>query len=105
MLRTVTIAVRKRHYPKDCLVLRVSRLRVLPVYVLCSFVVYTCLQSTSPYALPKPLRFKIATSPYESLRVARRLSITSFELPRYTTSLNRIYQGKKSIYDFFEVFS
>ena len=84
-LRTVTIAARERHYPRDCLVLRVSRLRVPPVYVYCPFVIYTCLQSTSPYALPTPLRFTIATSPYESIRVARRLSITSFELPRYTT--------------------
>ena len=62
-LRTVTIAVRERHYPRDCLVLRVSRLRVLPVYVYYSFFVYTCLQSTSPYALQTPLRI---TSPHES---------------------------------------
>ena len=72
----------ERHYPRDCLVLRVSRLRVLPVYVYYSFFVYTCLQSTSPYALPTPLRI---TSPHESLRVARRLSVTSYELPRCTT--------------------
>ena len=77
--------MRERHYLRDRLVLRVSRLRVLHVYVYCPFVVYTCLQSTSPYTLPTPLRFTIATSPHESLRVARRLSITSFELPRYTT--------------------
>ena len=85
----VTIAVRERHYPRDCLVLRVSRLCVLPVYVYCPFVVYTCLQPTSPYALPTPLRFTIATSPHESLRDARRMSITSFELPRYTTETHR----------------
>ena len=78
--------MRERHYPRDCLFLRVSRLRVLPVYVYCLFVVYTCLQSTSPYALPTPLRFTIAPSSHESLRVALRLSITSFELPRYTTT-------------------
>ena len=58
-----------------------------PFYVYCPFVFYTCLQSTSPFALRTPLRFTIATSPYESLRVARRLSITSFELPRYTTKV------------------
>ena len=62
-LRTITIAVRERHYSRDCLVLRFSRLRVLPVYVHYSFVVYTCLQSTSPSALPAPLRFTFATSP------------------------------------------
>ena len=81
-LRTVAIAVCERHYPRDCLVLRVSRLHLLPVYVHYSFVAYTCLQSTSPYALPTPLR---TTSHHESLRVARRLSVTFYELPRYTT--------------------
>ena len=49
-----------------------------PFYVYCPFVVYTYLQSTSSFALPTPLRFKIATSLCESLRVARHL-------PRYTT--------------------
>ena len=46
--------------------------------------------STSVYS-PRPLCSTnaptIATSPDESLRVARRLSITSFKLPRYTTIL------------------
>ena len=51
------------------------------------FVIYTSLQSTSTYALPTPPQSTIATSPHESLRVSRRLSITSFELPRYTTAL------------------
>ena len=55
-LRTVTIAVRERHYPLDSLVLRASRLRVLPVYVYCPFVIYTCLHSTSSFAPPTPLR-------------------------------------------------
>ena len=39
-----------------------------------------------PFVVPTPLRFTTATSPYESLRIARRLIITSFELPRYNTS-------------------
>ena len=54
-------------------------------HVYCPFVVYTCLQSTSPFAPPTSLRFTVATSPYESLRIAHRLSVTSFELPHYTT--------------------
>ena len=87
--------MRERHYPRECLVLRVSRLRVLPVYVYCPFVVYTCLQSTSPHAVPTPLRFTTSTSPHESLRVARRLSITSFELPRYTTPIGAGGQGER----------
>ena len=86
--------MRERHYSRDCPVLRVSRLRVLPVYVYCPFVVYTGLQSTSPFALPTPLRFTIATSPYDPLRVVRRLSITLFELPRYPTNFKSgIYYG------------
>ena len=78
--------MRERHYPRDCLVLRVSRLRVLPVYAYCPFVVYTCLKSTSPLLLyHRPYDLRLLRVPTKSLRVARRLSITSNELPRYTT--------------------
>ena len=47
-LPTVTIAVRERHYPRDRLVLRVSRYVCSLVYTYGPYVFYTCLHSTSP---------------------------------------------------------
>ena len=60
---------------------------MLPVYAYCPFVVYTCLQSTSPLSLyHRTYDLRLLRVPTKSLRVARRLSITTYELPRYTTS-------------------
>ena len=59
---------------------------MLPVYAYCPFVVYTCLQSTSPLFLyRRPYDLRLLRVPTKPLRVARRLSITAYELPRYTT--------------------
>ena len=56
------------------------------VYVHYSFVVYTCLQSTSPLLLyHRPYDLRLLRVPTKSLRVAHRLNITTYELPRYTT--------------------
>ena len=68
------MAVRQLHYPRDRLVLRVSRITLSRlVYAYCRFFVYTCLQST----YPRPTK-----RPYESLRVALRLKTSlSIESP------------------------
>ena len=63
---------------------------VSPDYVCSPFTSTVRSSSTRVYGLP-PLHSTnaptIATSPNESLRVARRLSITSFEIPRYATPI------------------
>ena len=57
-------------YPRDCLVLRVSRLRVLARLRLLSVRRIHVLTVGFPSLYQTSLR--ILTSPYESLRVARR---------------------------------
>ena len=62
-LRTVTIAVRERHYPRDRLVLRVSRYVCSLVYAYGSYVFYTCLQSTSPSLYQRPYDLRLLRVP------------------------------------------
>ena len=74
------IAVRERHYPKESLVLRVSRLR----FVL-SFSPTVCSLSARVYSPPTLTLPNLPTSPNESLQITCRLSIASYKLLSYTT--------------------
>ena len=69
-LPTFTIAVRERHYPRDRLVLRVSRLRLLARLRRLSVRCLHLFTFLVPLLYQTSLR--ILKIPYESLRVARR---------------------------------
>ena len=78
----VTIAVRERHYPRDHIVLRVPRLRVLARLRLLS--VRSLLVITIHVFSLFQTSLQLLRSPNESLLAV--LSIASPELPSYTTN-------------------
>ena len=86
---TVTIAVRESHYPRDCLVFPVSRLRVFARLRLLSV---RCLHLFTVH-VPSlyQMSLRIPTSPCEFLRVARRFEYSGLTSYHVTTDLIQLY--------------